>query len=81
MVNLQARQRTTKRAPVPLWFNLAAAQPGKVVDLLKKLEAWEKPFPAPRSTEREKCDAIRIKNHIGPPRYQGPGSSAVVDQE
>jgi len=75
----------------PLLFNLAddiaeahdlaAAQPTRVADLLKKIEAWEKPFPPARWTNGEYWEKAILKYHIGPPRYQGPLNPALVDQE
>ena len=75
----------------PLLFNLAGdlaeahdlavTEPARVKDLLKKIEAWEKPFPPPRWTNGEYWDKVGIKYHTGPPRYHGPVNSAITNQE
>lgn len=75
----------------PLLFNLATDLPEKhnvavehpeiVSHLLAKLAAWEKAFPAPRWTEGTNWDQIHFKDHPGPPVYQGPIKSPVVDVE
>lgn len=61
--------------------NLAADHPDKVRDLLDKLAEWEKPFPAPRWVEGDNWDKVHFKDHTGPPVYQGPVKSSVVDVE
>jgi len=75
----------------PLLFNLAADLPEKnnvaaehpeiVSNLLAKLGDWEKPLPAPRWSEGDYWDKIHFKDHTGPPVYQGPIKSPVVDVE
>ncbi len=64
-------------ADLPEKNNVAAEHPDLVRDLLAKLAAWEKPFPAPRWEEGGNWDKIHLQDHTGPPRYQGPLSPAV----
>ncbi len=66
---------------LPEKTNLAAEHPDIVRDLVAKLAEWEKPFPAPRWFEGEYWDKIHFKDHTGPPKYQGPVESPVVNVE
>ena len=68
-------------ADLPEKQNLAAAQPGKVGELLKLIEGWERSLPPPKWTEGETWERIHVQDHSGPPRYQGPATSPVPDQE
>jgi arylsulfatase A-like enzyme len=79
------------RGHEPLLFNLAAdlaeahdlaaAEPARVKTLLQEITAWEQPFPAPHWTGGGSSEKAAIKLYSGPPRYQGPVSSTITNEE
>jgi hypothetical protein len=69
---------------LPEAHNQAASRPDKVAELLRKIAAWEKPFPAPKwgpSGEGMKWNKQELDEYIGIPRYQGPVSTDPANEE
>jgi len=53
--------------------DLAAKEPARVDELLKRIGDWEKPFPPPKWTEGEQWEKIHVRDHVKPAVYQGAG--------